>query len=82
MTPRQKKRLARASAKGRPLQFIKFRAATKNFSASIGAAFMEMIEGQRCAAYAIRDHIRRTFSDMVLRPLVRSIVRDVVKVVQ
>lgn len=79
MTPRQKKRLVRAHAKGRPVWFIKFRAATTVFSASINTAFMEMIEGQRCAVEAIRDQIRATAIELVARPIVRALVRDVVR---
>lgn len=79
MTPRQRKRLARAHAKGRPLLFIKFRSATTVFSASINTAFIEMLEGQRCAVEAIRDQIRATAIELVARPIVRAIVRDVVR---
>ncbi len=81
MTPRQKKRQARASAKGRPLAFIRFRAVAAKYQESVTAAFVEILDGRRKMAEIMRDHIRSTLVDMVLRPIVRRVVRDMAGVI-
>lgn len=78
MTPRQKKRQMRASAKGMPLVFIRCRAINTRMTAAVGLAMHEYLTGQKRAAEAIRDHVKRELIDLVLRPLVRRVVRDVV----
>lgn len=78
MTPRQKKRQMRASANGIPLAFIRCRAINARMTAAVGRAMHEYLTGQKRAAEAIRDHVKRELIDLVLRPLVRRVVRDVV----
>lgn len=78
MTPRQKKRQMRASANGIPLAFIRRRAINARMTAAVGRAMHEYLTGQKRAAEAIRDHVKRELIDLVLRPLVRRVVRDVV----
>lgn len=78
MTPSQKKRQMRASANGLPLAFIRFRAISARMSAAVERAMHEYLTGQKRAAEAIRDHVQRELIDMVLRPFVRRLVRDVV----
>ena len=80
MTPRQKKRMTRASQKGRPLAFIRFRTVANKLQAGITTAMVELMDGRRTLAKMVRDHIRSTLVDMVLRPVVRGVVRDVVGV--
>lgn len=76
MTPRQKKRLLRASAKGRPLVSIRFRTLSNRMSEAISRAMFDYATGQKSAVQAVRDHIKRELLDMVLHPLVRRVVLE------
>lgn len=82
MTPRQKKRQMRASANSIPLVFIRHRALNTRMTAAVGRAMHEYLTGQKRAAEAIRDHVKRELIDLVLRPLVRRVVRDMAGVMQ
>lgn len=83
MTPRQKKRLMRASTKGRPLAFIRFRAVSARMadatSRSILAIF-DYVSGQKTAVEAIRDHMERELLSIVIEPMVKRMVRSFAEV--
>jgi hypothetical protein len=76
MTPRQKKRQMRASAKNRPLVFIRFRTLRNRISEATSRAMIDYMEGSKSAAEAMRDHLKRELVDIVLRPFVRRLVMD------
>ena len=77
MTPRQKKRITRASAKGLPLVFIRRRALEARFGDALSRFFQDSFSGQKRAIEAAREHMVRELAEMVLRPIVSRLVRSV-----
>lgn len=82
MTPRQKKRLNRASGRVPTVAFIRLRDINRRFTAAIDAAFQDVLHGHKKAADALRDEFKKQLCDMVLRPIVRAVVRDMAGVMQ
>lgn len=80
MTPRQKKRLMRASTKGRPLAFIRFRAVSARMADATSRAMFDYVSGQKTAVEAIRDHIKRELLSIVIEPMVKRMVRSLAEV--